>query len=373
MDALLLRLRRHWPLALLAYLAAWTVPGLISASQLMLSYNLRGDDPPLGLVLGVALPGWYVWALLAPAIVWAARRIPLDRDGLAGPLLVHLGLNAVLAAVWVGLIVGVRRAFGLPGQTDLLLQLANALGISVLAYWAVVLIVHGLRFRREGEARALRAAELSAELSRARLAALQAQLHPHFLFNTMNAISAFLREDPEKAETMLEQLADLLRRVLEAPQGAWVALPREVEFLERYLHLQEVRLGDRLDARVEVEGRVDDVEIPAMVLQPLVENAVEHGIARRREGGRLRVRIVRADGQVTLDIEDDGPGLEPGRETPGSWRVGLGNTRERLRHLYGEDHDFRVANRAEGGVGVHVRLPVQAPGRDGRGSGEGRP
>lgn len=365
MDPLLRAARRRWPLALAAYVALWTVPGLVSTSQLVLSYRLRGDDPPLGIIMRLALPGWWVWGLLAPAIYLAARRWPLDGPGAWRRLPRHLALNAALALTWVGVLVGARRAFGLPGGTDLRLEAASALGTALLTYWVIVGVAHLVRYHQDRRARALRAAEMAAELSEARLAALSAQLHPHFLFNTLHAVSAFVRSEPDRAETMLAQLADLLREVMDASDRPVVTLQREFDLAGSYLAIQRTRLGQRLDVDVRLDEGARDIRVPTLVLQPLVENAVEHGVARRRRGGRVWLRaVVEGDGGVTVEVRDDGPGLA-GADAPLE-RIGLGNTRARLAHHFGDAHDFRVENGREGGAVVRIRLPAPAAAGAGR-------
>ncbi|MEQ9401260.1 MAG: histidine kinase [Longimicrobiales bacterium] len=367
MDPLLRAARRRWPLTVLAYVAAWTVPGLIGTTQLMMSYTLRGDYPPLGLVLALALPGWYVWALLAPVVVAAAVRMPLDEGSLRWRVPAHLGLNLLVGGAWVAIIVAVRKAFGLPGIQDLQLQMAGAVGTSLLTYWVLVGLVHLARYHREREARARRASELAAQLADARLSALKSQLHPHFLFNTMHAISAFVRDDPAKAEEMLAQLAGLLRTVLDSSDAQVVPLADELDFVRRYLAIQEIRLADRLDARIDADPDTLGARVPSMVLQPLVENAVEHGIARRRGPGRLRLEVRRANGRLRLDVRDDGPGLPPDKREPSEWRVGLRNTRERLSRLYGTDHVFTLDDDPAGGTRVRVEIPWDADAPDARG------
>ncbi len=363
--------RMKWPLFAAGYLAIWTVPGLISTSQLMLSYTLRGDDPPLRTVLLLALPGWYVWALLSPLIYLAARRYPLEGPRLWSHVALHLCFNVLLAAAWVGLLVGVRRAFALPGVKDFRLQLVSAIGASLLTYWGVTLLVQLARDRRERERRATRAAELDAQLSDARLTALKAQLHPHFLFNTMNAISAFVRSEPLKAEQMLAELAALLRTVLDTSDQQLVPLQSELDFVRRYIGIQQIRLGHRLSASVTADDDVVWTLVPSMILQPLVENAVEHGIARRREGGRVELEVTEAGGRLTLEVRDDGPGFTTsgeGERDPGDGRIGLRNTRERLERLYGDQYEFCVADGPGGGTTVRIVIPSESTGPDSPGA-----
>ena len=174
----------------------------------------------------------------------------------------------------------------------------------------------------------------------------------------MHAISAFVRPEPDKAETMLAELAELLRLSLDGSDDQVVPLEREMEFLRRYLSIQKTRLGDRLALRVEVAG-ADGVRVPACVLQPLVENAVEHGIALRREGGRLDVEV-RPDGdRVHITVANDGPEIDPAELGPGRWGVGLSNTHDRLHQLYGRDGLLELEPREGGGVVARLTLPLE--------------
>ena len=350
--------RRRWPVLVVGYLIAWGIPSLISITQLSLSYRLRGDYPPLDLLLKIVLPGWYAWALLAPIIALIAWRLPLGRNGWPARLAIHLLANTVITALWVGLVVTTRRIFGLPGVREFRLEFVNAVGAALLTYWVIVLVVHLVRSNMESRARALRAAELDAELSRTRFRALSARLQPHFLFNTMNAISAFLRSDPDRAETMLASLAELLRMVLEAPDSEMIPLSHEVEFTRRYLELQRIRMEGRIEISLSVAGPVDGVLVPTLLIQPLVENAVEHGVGARMGTGRVDVDLRVGEGRVRFEVSDNGPGLPPGIDEPGADRVGLRTTRERLAALFGDDFSLRMENRPEGGVLAVLDVPA---------------
>ncbi|HEX9887523.1 MAG TPA: histidine kinase [Longimicrobiales bacterium] len=360
MDRLLYAISRSWPLKILAYVLAWTVPGLISATQLLLSYSLRGDSAPMSLLVRITFPTWYAWALLAPVIWMAARRFPLDGSGWLRALPVHLLLNGLLLLASAALVLGARRLFSIPTSGSVTAALIGGINTSLLAYWTIVLLSHAARYYTEGRARALRESELAAQLSEARLDALRAQLHPHFLFNTMHAISAFLREDPDKAEAMLAELAELLRMALEGDGEHLVPLSREIDFMERYLSIQKARLGERLTLEMDLSRDAGDAVVPAMLLQPLLENAVEHGVARRRAPGRVRVRIAREGERLRLEVADDGPGIAPEDRDPSRWRVGLRNTRERLAQLYGDDHAFELADLSPHGLLVRVDIPLRS-------------
>ncbi|MBT8335697.1 MAG: histidine kinase [Gemmatimonadetes bacterium] len=355
MSTTVSRLASSRPLQVVLYVLVWTLLGMISALQNLMVYAARGDEPPIGLVVRVALPTWYAWAILAPAIWWTARRYPLDGENRLHNLAIHAAANAVVVLAAAALVTMVRRALGV-ASGNWTLQLMGSLNTVLIGYWVIVLGAHAYgAYRRHREA-SLRAAALSGELARSRLEALRAQLHPHFLFNTMNAISAFVRESPEKAETMLADLAELLRFSMEDSGEPLVPLAREVAFVQRYLAIQQTRLGDRLQVSLEIADGVNDVLVPALLLQPLVENAVEHGIARRRGPGRLWVRAAREGDELVVTVADDGPPVAPEALDPEGWRIGLRNTRDRLKQRYGSER-LRLSPRPEGGVEVEVRIP----------------
>jgi signal transduction histidine kinase len=350
------RLASSRPLQVVLYVLAWTLLGMISALQNLMVYDVRGDDPPIGLVIRVALPTWYAWAILAPAIWWTARHFPLDRDHRLRNAAIHAAANAAAVLAAAALVTLVRRALGVPA-VDWRLQWVGSLNTVLIGYWMIVLAAHAYgAYRRHREA-SLRAAALSGELARSRLEALRAQLHPHFLFNTMNAISAFVRESPGKAEAMLSDLAELLRFSMEDSDDALVPLEREIAFVQRYLAIQQTRLGDRLEVSMDVAEDTADVPVPRLLLQPLVENAVEHGIARRRAPGRLWIRAGRDGDALVVRVANDGPPVPPEALDPDGWRIGLRNTRDRLRQRYGSE-PLRLSPRPDGGVEVEVRIPL---------------
>jgi two-component system, LytTR family, sensor kinase len=322
---------------------------------------------------------WLVWAALSPLIIAAARRWPLDAGHLGRPIAIHMTIAAVLAPLQA--IV----AFGLHSLELVLAGVVppSELGALILQrrllvlwgfftgayfYWVVVGLYTALRFRELYAAERLsvatldaRRAALEGELVRVRLDALQSQLHPHFLFNTLNAIAVLAQEDVEKARQMLFRLGSLLRRSLDEVQHE-VPLLQEIGFLEEYLDIQRVRFGDRLVVTLEIDRAAADTMVPVFFLQPLTENAIEHGGA---DPGKPAVILLRArvrDDLLSITIEDNGSGL--GEGTAVREGVGLGNTRERLRRLYGERASLtlgRATGSASSGARVEIRIPVRRP------------
>jgi sensor histidine kinase YesM len=234
-----------------------------------------------------------------------------------------------------------------------------------LAYVALIGLAHAGVFHRRYREREQQAAHLSSRLNEARLRALQAQLQPHFLFNALNGIATLLRRDPAKAEEMLLSLSELLRIALSGSHRQEIPLQEELDFLGRYLAIQRMRFGDRLQVSEEIEPSALDCLVPALLLQPLVENAIRHGLEPSGQPGKLSIAASRNGGWLRLTVEDNGVGLRPGEQDRAG--VGLANVRERLAALHGAAHEFDMAEGPRGGVVVSIKLParteVDAPPR----------
>jgi len=338
-------------------LAFWTALGLFFASQSGLSYTYQQGYAPWGFLIRLSLGEWYIWALLSPGVFWLARRFPFERGRRLRALAVHL--PAAVACTAVKLAVEGQVVWPLLGLTRPL-NPASKVHLAFLTYWALVGVSHGIQYYRRYRERELRASQLETRLAAARLEALRAQLQPHFLFNTLHAISALMHRDVEAAERMLARLSELLRLTLDSAGEPVVPLERELEFLTGYLEIEQTRFADRLRVRMEVAPDTLDAPVPSLLLQPLVENAVRHGIAPRAEPGWITIRARREDGALRIEIEDNGRGL------PREIRDGLGlsNTRARLEQMYGAAHRFelRAANGDGSGTLVLLSLPLPAAG-----------
>jgi LytS/YehU family sensor histidine kinase len=235
-------------------------------------------------------------------------------------------------------------------------QYLTQLDWMLATYFSLAALGHAIAYWYEAEERALNAERLQTRLAEAQLQALQRQLQPHFLFNTLHTISSLMRSDVEAADVMIDRLSDLLRMSLKS-NAQEVSLKQEMEILQSYLAIEQTRFRDRLSVAIDVDPAVLDARVPHLLLQPLVENAVRHGIAPRARPGRVGIRASRSGGQLQIDVRDSGDGLPPDRLIAMNDGVGLGNTRARLAHLYGAAHSFSFANLAEGGFQVTVSLP----------------
>jgi LytS/YehU family sensor histidine kinase len=227
----------------------------------------------------------------------------------------------------------------------------------MMTYWAVVFLSHALDYHRESQERELTAAQLRTRLAEAQLQALQRQLHPHFLFNTLNTISALMHRDTEAADAMLERLSDLLRLTLDRVGTQQVSLKDELDFLRKYLEIERTRFGDRLQVHIDVEPETLDAAVPNLLLQPLVENALRHGIGPKIGGGRVDVSARREGGQLWLEVRDNGVGLPDDQMNAFHSGVGLTNTRSRLEHLYGDRHRFECRTPDSGGLAITIVIP----------------
>src|SRR5262250_417681 len=351
-------LERRWTHWLLAFLG-WTFVALFFASQTYLNYRSSGGRAPVGLILKMNLAEWYLWGLLAPVIVWLARRIPLERLHWARSLVIHLAASVgfALAEWWIN---NFLRYYVLGFSQSL--KLVYVFHQNLTTYWVVVAATQGYLYYswyREGE---LRTAQLSAQLAQAQLQALRMQLHPHFLFNTLNAISTLVHRDPEIADRMIARLSDLLRLTLENIGVQEVRLAQELEFLERYLEIERMRFPDRLQVRMNIAPETLDARAPYLILQPIVENAIRHGIAPRSTPGTVEIRADCKNHRLILEVRDDGPGISTDRNLKDG--VGISSTRARLERLYGAGYQFELHNAAEGGLVVTLAMPFRLTMRD---------
>jgi signal transduction histidine kinase len=343
-------------------LAALTGLALFTAVQLVLAYRMRGVELSIREALLSGIATWFPWALLAPLIFRVCLWFPFDAGRWRRSVLVHLP-----ACFAIGLLFSALRwsASFVPWVDEKPLVFSKVaithLYLWLLSYWVLVFVHeawHNYQRFKQGE---LRASQLEARLAQAQLEVLKGQLHPHFLFNTLHAISTLIHKDPDAADEMVAQLSDLLRMTLANIGVQEVPLQQELEFLRRYLDIQQMRFQDRLRVVLDVPPDTLDVRVPNQVLQPLVENAIHHGVDARRGEGLIEIRARADGGTLTLSVRDDGPGLQPGASsgvrTPGRG-IGLSNTRARLRELYGPLSMLELANHPAGGTLVSLSIPL---------------
>lgn len=310
---------------------------------------------------------WLVWAAFTPIILRAGRRWPLGPGGLPRVVAPHLGVMALLAPTQIVIaytahylllaVIGLRPAVTLGAWL-------GGLGGGIvwgtltafLYYWLILGVHAAFVYQRMYQAQRIATAELEGRLAQAQLEALRLQLHPHFLFNTLNAIAAFVGPEPDRARRMIARLGELLRRTLDSGTAAEVPLARELDLLAPYLEIQRIRFGERLHVEVDIPAAARTALVPTLLLQPLVENAVEHGVRRQPGSATVRLHALPAGERLRLEITDDGPGPPAAGRDDG---IGLANTRERLARLYGSAHRFELSPAGAAGTTVAIEIPLR--------------
>jgi len=308
---------------------------------------------------------WYVSGLLAIGALWFCGKNRLEPGKTRRWLFAHLATACVFSALYVTITswwVAGERSVLHPEKILTFSYVLKRMGIhyfvmNLIVYWLVVFGYVGWHYYQRYCEREVQAAELKRELVEAKLNALRMQLNPHFLFNTLHAISALIHEDPEVADRMVARLSELLRLSLDQTRPQEVPLSEELDFLDRYLEIECTRFGDRLKIEKQVEPQIQSAMVPFLLLQPLVENAVRHGIEPREKTGHIAIVARRNNGMLELRVRDDGAGLPLTAGAPARQGVGLSNTQSRLRHLYGERFKFELADLSGGGLEARITIP----------------
>jgi two-component system LytT family sensor kinase len=345
--------------------AIWCAGGLLDASQTVLVMHAEGTHHAALALFGSEFISWLPWVLATPLVIRLARRYPAIRMTTVSTATVHLAAFAIIsltAAAWSALLQILFNPWGHPEppgpfvdvwRTWLIYQVLTFLFVYVL----ILTITYVVDSRESMARQRTETVRLNAELSRAQLAALRGQVEPHFMFNTLNSIAGLIRDHSnDAAVSMIVGLSEFLRRASEDSHRSQVTLAEEVEYLKRYLDIQKIRFGERLQVIVDIPGELMQAQVPNLLLQPLVENAIKHGIAKRVAGGTIRVAGARRNGNLCLSVYNDGPSL------PTDWQanhngIGIGNLRTRLQILHGSESGLQLRN-TETGVEVLVTLPL---------------
>ena len=360
--------------------AVATALGFFSAFAAFYFLATFTDEPTaFGLLLVLNLGYWYSWAVLVPAILWLTQRFPFDRRSWQLAIPVHIAGVLLATSLHVVLACVQRMAtyWAIGHSMDTWLEeMREMLFLNfdweMMTYWTIVGVGTALKYMREAAVKELSTAQLETRLLEARLHTLQRQMQPHFLFNTLNTISALMHRDVEAADAMIARLSDLLRMSLQRVGVQEVPLKEELDFLSKYLEIEQTRFRDRLTVVFDVQAETLHALVPNLLLQPLVENAIKHGIGPRPTPGQITVRARRNGALLELDVQDNGVGLSAARLTDFNRGVGLSNTRSRLDHLYGSLHRFEFRQPAEGGLLVCIAIPMAelASDREEMGDGE---
>ena len=343
-----------------------TALGFFSAFAVFYFVSTFTDQPAaFGLLLTLNLGYWYSWAALTPGILCLTRRFPFDRVTWKMAIPIHVAGVVLAVSLHVVLTVALRMAtyWAIGESIDTWLHEAQEMFFlnfdwEMMTYWTIVGVGTALRYLHQARAKELSAAQLETRLVEARLHTLQRQMQPHFLFNTLNTISALMHRDVDAADAMIARLSDLLRMSLERVGVQEVPLKEELDFLSKYLEIEQTRFRDRLSVVFDIQADTLDALVPNLLLQPLVENAIKHGIGPRPTPGQIVVRSRRVGAMLELDVQDNGVGLSAARLTDFNRGVGLSNTRSRLDHLYGSLHRFEFRQPAEGGLLVCIAIPM---------------
>jgi two-component system, LytTR family, sensor kinase len=345
----------------LQLLALWSAVVVLFALQ-WYSYDvLHGHPGPFLVYLRWNMEQWYTWLLLSPLVLWLAAKRPIDPRHPQRALLLHLLASVLFAFVAVSVQSVISRLVEPASKSTLnnmAFILSKDLAMGIVTYWGLTALAQTLHFYKENSNRQIRESQLERQLAQAQLKVLQMQLHPHFLFNTLHAIGTLVYEDPKSAEQMLLNLGSLLRVFLEQEAAQTISLRRELHLVDLYLSIQKIRFQDRLTVRSVIDPETLDCAIPSLLLQPLVENAIVHGIAKNpgndeieisssHQRGRLVIRISNANSTLLNEVRPDG----------GGWGVGLSNTMQRLAQTYDGAAKLSINARAPRGVVCEISMP----------------
>jgi signal transduction histidine kinase len=361
---------RAWRPAAITFLIT-TLLGLFFAAQIYVTSATIHRNVSWAQALYWALSDWYEFALLAPFVWWLCRRFKLEGRSWPKLVLVYLGGGLLFAAVHgvmcaaADVLQGWVTAKPVVFERSLRGIMANRTHYNLAVYAVMACAAHAWDYYRKFREREVQATELTARLAQAQLQALRMQLNPHFLFNTLNAISSLMLRDVPAANKMLSRLGDLLRLTLENSHQQEVPLRQEIDMLRRYLDIEQIRFGDRLQLKLEVDPSTLEATVPNLILQPLVENAIQHAIEPQAGAGKIELRSLRDNGRLVLQVADNGSGLKPdsakaaARSDARREGIGLSNTRERLRKLYGVDQQFDLTANPTGGVTASLSIPFR--------------
>jgi len=342
-------------------LAGWTLIVVTFSVQAYVFAVVRGRPDNFWHEFLVASTEWYVWAALTPLVLFLCRRFRIASQNWPRAVLLHLVAGIVISflqlAIQVRLNFIVNPGYKMTYWRVLYFFATFKLHMNLLTYWVIVALNHGVYYYEQSRARELAWSRMEADLANAQLQVLNMQLHPHFLFNTLHSISTLISDDPQAARQMVLKLSDLLRASLNKIDQPEVPLHQELELLECYISIEQTRFKDRLIIEKEVHASALACAVPTMILQPLVENAVRHGIGKHRQADRIAIVAQRANGRLLLEVRNCVGSVENGGPAPVRG-IGLANTRARLEQLYGSQYSFEIANRESGGVAVKLSLPA---------------
>ncbi len=352
-----------------AIIAVWAMLGVIYAGPIYFEVRSEGMGHAAWRVFSWGILMWLAWAPLTPAMVWFARRYSLVGEAWKKNLLIHLPVFLLVSIIHSAAATAITltvKPFDNMGSSPtafwprFLSRMQGSFGSDLLVYGAVIGICYALDYYRKYRERELWATRLETQLAQAQLDSLRMQLHPHFLFNTLNGIVGLVRDNKNQAAVnMLVGLSDLLRHTLDHSARQEVELREELNFIKLYLTIQEMRFSDRLQVELDIHPATAKAMVPNLILQPLTENALRHGISSRADSGLIGIRSAAENGNLRLTVYDNGAGLPDDWQMKGSTGIGLANTAARLQQLYSDNHQFDIRNRDGGGVEVVILMPLR--------------
>jgi sensor histidine kinase YesM len=349
--------RLTWKYRITVHLIAFgwcTVMAFFYAILYYESESFQGAETTILRELVPALLGWWPCVIMIAVVLWMNQLFPFTKGRITAPIIAHVVASVALALAFRVYIVYLYEE--LYGYREVLFFSAGNLLIRSMYYWLILAFFLGIEYYRRYRERVVRTSRLEAQLARAQLQVLKMQLHPHFLFNTLHAVSTLMHRDLDAAERMITRLSDLLRQSLESLGAQEVTLRKELDFLKLYLDIEQIRFGDRLEVERDVEPEALTALVPNLILQPIVENAINHGISKITSQGRITLQAGRQNNTLCIEVRDNGPGL-PGGETAPRLQVGLTNTMARLEQLYGGQGEIEFVTPDAGGLAVRMRIP----------------
>ena len=358
-------LERRW-FKWIVYFLIWTAVGFFFASYSPL-WGRQVFKAPISWdeALVTNLVFYYIWACLAPIVLWLGRRFRFERATWFSSLVVHIPTSIVVSAVQLFIAEIVSQSLSpeplklYEAFREIQRTVAMYFHMNLLTYWAVLGVGYGREYYLKFRDREMRAVQLQAQLTQAQLQALKMQLHPHFLFNTFNTISSLMHQSVDEADRVLAVLGDLLRYSLQNVGVQEVTLSEELEFLKKYLEIEHARFGDRLRVKFDIDPEVLDEKLPNLILQPLVENSIRYAVAPRANGGSVEISVRRDYRTLQITIVDDGPGLPAGFTLQTSKGIGLRNSAFRMEQLYGKAQRFELVNRSPNGLQISILIPLR--------------
>ncbi len=346
----------------------WTVVGLLGTTRSAIYGSFRGENSDWFDISFYYLSAAWMWALLMPLLVVVALKIKIHKKNLLKAVPIHLGLGILIAsahrfiAIWADF--SVRKLFGIlepsVGQvlSDIKLVIVSSTIDSFFTYWIILALIFGYDYYNKYQENKLKSLKLESELTKSQLNSLKSQLKPHFLFNSMQAIATLMHRDVDLADKVMNDLSELLRESFDNIHTQKVSLDRELKFINKYIRLQQTRFSDRFQVDWDIEDKTRSLLVPNLILQPLVENAIKHGIEPYTQNGKLYIRAFRANGTLNISVVDNGQNST----VPKQFGVGLSNTKQRLEQLYGEDHEMKI--QASSGFKINIVIPAEEQKND---------